>query len=218
MAANQTLMQIKKGPNERIMLIPETKSFWENPLRYSFASIILIVAFAAIWLFHSANAAHMGSLGNSSTSEEEMFEDVGEVFVLSLGGKIYDDLWVMTGEKAPVEENPAFPLGADKSFGTWRCVSCHGWDYKGRNGERGSAGNSEVSMDLSSLRGENPATIAARILGEPHQYDRLLLNDFVIEVLALFISVGQYPVEKVIDGDGIAQGDKVMGLPKTKAE
>jgi mono/diheme cytochrome c family protein len=68
--------------------------------------------------------------------------------------------------------------GAD----SWRCVSCHGWDYKGNNGFVG----------IAKSQGKDPATIVALLKNTTHRFDEQLRERDVID-LANFVSKGQLP-------------------------
>ena len=51
-------------------------------------------------------------------------EELGPIFLISLGGKLYDDLWIVTELPPPDGANAAYPANpqiADRD--TWRCVS-----------------------------------------------------------------------------------------------
>ena len=70
----------------------------------------------------------------SAVAFEEPSEDtdLGPTFQLSLGGKLYDDLWLVLDLEPPAESNPAIPAEAAAAVRvTWRCVTCHGWSYSG---------------------------------------------------------------------------------------
>lgn len=138
---------------------------------------------------------------------------VGEVFILSLGGKLYDNLFVMTETPKPEKANPAYPgYVSAESLGSWRCVSCHGWDYSGAEGERGRvAGKSKAFRSLRGLADSDPAEIASKIKGAPHSYDLKALPANVVELLALFISIGQYDRAKVMTAEGKAVGSATAG-------
>ena len=82
--------------------------------------------------------------GAASAQQQEPppddYAELGPVFLISLGGKLYDDLWTVTELAPPDGANPAYPANPDvEARDTWRCVSCHGWDYRGREGERAAA-------------------------------------------------------------------------------
>jgi hypothetical protein len=50
--------------------------------------------------------------------------ELGPTFLLSLGGKLYDDLWIVLDQEPPAERNPAAPADATVSDrATWRCVT-----------------------------------------------------------------------------------------------
>ena len=52
------------------------------------------------------------------------------------GGKLYDKWYAVIKAKGPNETHPAWPASNTKKKGatTWRCKSCHGWDYQGKDG------------------------------------------------------------------------------------
>jgi hypothetical protein len=60
------------------------------------------------------------------------------------GGALYDNWFVTIGKNAPDGNQPIWARqttntasGAD----TWRCISCHGWDYQGKDGAYRSGTN-----------------------------------------------------------------------------
>ena len=158
----------------------------------------------------------MGILASSAPfgAQRMDFEigEFGERFIVTLGGKLYDNLWVMTETRPPTGRNPAFPrdvaLSADE---TWRCVSCHGWDYRGAQGERAQFGQNKAFHSLKHLAGAERDAIIAKIRGPSHNYPEAALPDFVLEMLAAFISRGQYDREAVLDGAGRVMGDVKRG-------
>ena len=118
--------------------------------------------------------------------------ELGPVFLLSLGGKLYDDIWTVTELTAPDGANPAYPPDPNVSeYDTWRCVSCHGWDYRGSEGERGSAVAGLVAPSLRPLVGEDPLLIVDKIADDAHPFPGKDLPDLAAELLAAFISSGQ---------------------------
>lgn len=160
------------------------------------------------------SASLLASVGQSEESPippADPSEDVGEVFLLSLGGKIYDNLWIMMEESEPTSDNREFPARVSKELGTWRCVSCHGWDYRGSNGERGKHGISHEFTDLTRWAGEDISAIQKEIRDPPHIYDSNQLNDAAVELLSVFISAGQYPKDQILDAKGMSLGDPANG-------
>jgi mono/diheme cytochrome c family protein len=142
---------------------------------------------------------------------QELFDsedtEFGEVFVLAIGGKLYDNLWTMTATNPPAGANPAFPTELNQPEAeTWRCVSCHGWDYRGGKGERRKLGNSPALASLKAMEGVELDRVAERIRTAHPQFPKRTFEDAIIEVLALFISIGQYDHSAYLTEDGIAIG------------
>jgi len=55
------------------------------------------------------------------------------------GGRLYDTWWLENGLIKPTESHPLWPANITgfRAEETWRCVSCHGWDYQGDHGLTG---------------------------------------------------------------------------------
>ncbi|MDV7340901.1 c-type cytochrome [Terasakiella sp. A23] len=121
---------------------------------------------------------------------------------VSRGGRIYNDWMIELDERAPKEGNPAFPKNAKSKkdiADSWRCVSCHGWDYKGANSQKGIMGKV----------GASPADIVSVLKDKTHGYQEYLDNDDMID-LARFISTGMTDMDDMIErGTGKA---KAYGL------
>jgi len=51
------------------------------------------------------------------------------------GGLLYDRWWTVNGAAEPSGEHPLYPSGGPHAGSeTFRCVTCHGWDYEGAEG------------------------------------------------------------------------------------
>jgi mono/diheme cytochrome c family protein len=132
--------------------------------------------------------------------------EVGPTFLVSLGGKLYDDLWRVLDQAPPVEANPAFPAGGLYSTrDSWRCVTCHGWDYSGAEvgGRR--------FPSLAGLNGLDPVVIAERISDPKHPFPAKDVSELTITLLAVFLSQGQYVASDFLDAKGEALGDPEGG-------
>ncbi len=176
-----------------------TRSSWRSRLTLSLLALLTLVALPP-------NAAL------AQTIDRPVEQDVGEVFVLSIGGKLYDNLFVMTGIEPPKNENPKFPADvSSKRYGTWRCVACHGWDYAGAGGERGADGKARAFHSLRGVIGADPKEIAAKIKSAPHAYSAQALPDYVAEILGLFLSIGQYDRNALLNKSGLSSGSATDG-------
>ena len=160
---------------------------------------------AATTAFSSASAV-------AQLTDEIFDEDqLGPVFTLSLGGKLYDDAWSVLELEPPGERNPAFPDRTAPVRDTWRCVSCHGWDYEGADGERGRVVPSVKAPSLAPLRGVDPAVVIEKLLEPSHPFPSDILADLALLILGAFISEGQYDRAAILDSNGKALGDPIAG-------
>jgi len=82
------------------------------------------------------------------------------------GGRLYDNWSHESKERQPPHPNPAFKTKQVRVAvtDTWRCVECHGWDYKGKHGVAG----------IRSRQNTDPAAIVALLKDANHGYDDLL--------------------------------------------
>ena len=133
--------------------------------------------------------------------------EFGEVFVLAIGGKLYDNIWTMTATNPPETPNPAFPSDIEiDSAETWRCVTCHGWDYKGKDGERSKLGKFDAFANIRGIEGAEMEAVTRRIREAHPEYPNELFEDAILEVLALFVSIGQYNRDVFLTRDNVALG------------
>jgi mono/diheme cytochrome c family protein len=106
------------------------------------------------------------------------------------GGRLYDDWSREVKDKPPKGVNPAFPekntsvLPAD----TWRCSTCHGWDYKGNYGIVG----------IRKRQGDSPAAIVSVLKNATHRYGEFLREPDLLD-LANFVSSGQFDMQAAIE-------------------
>ena len=138
-------------------------------------------------------------------------QEPGEAWTLSLGGKLYDNHWLVIGKPAPAKRNPDYPgdvqaLPAD----TWRCVSCHGWDYSGKDGHLGKSRKPPVFASLRQAAGKRFADLKRTMLAPGHQAYLAVLDEGSIDALARFISAGQFNAGKLMP-DGKSVGNAVAG-------
>ena len=125
---------------------------------------------------------------------------------VSRGGRLYTDWMVELDERAPKVANPIYqsetPTRADVAK-SWRCVSCHGWDYKGAGHVKGVMG----------FAGQDPASIIKVLRDDKHAYDDFLQEQDFLD-LARFISVGLVNMSDMIDDQsGKAKADGLKQRP-----
>lgn len=114
------------------------------------------------------------------------------LYSVARGGKLYDNWAEELGKTYPKGDHPAFPKGekVDVNSSSWRCVECHGWDYKGQHGVRG----------IRNMVGAYPATIIKVLTDETHALDKQLHYADLYD-LASFVSQGQVEMNEYIDAE-----------------
>jgi mono/diheme cytochrome c family protein len=109
---------------------------------------------------------------------------------IARGARLYEYWTHEAKERDQVIPNPAFTTKQVRveAADTWRCVECHGWDYKGDHGFVG----------IRNSAGADPASIVALLKKKPHQFEELLREDDLTD-LANFVSRGQVDMAPLID-------------------
>jgi mono/diheme cytochrome c family protein len=150
-------------------------------------------------------AAFSSALSTSDVIEPAGQTELGPIFLLSLGGKLYDDLWPVLDQPPPAGRNAA--VAADDAVedrATWRCVTCHGWSYSG-------TGIGGASVNLRELAGVDADEVKLRILNPAHPFPTEAIPDLALDLLAFFIRDGLYDPANLLDEDGRAIGSAEAG-------
>jgi thiosulfate dehydrogenase len=129
--------------------------------------------------------------------EKEVLEgkehEFGDAFIVSLGGKLYDDFWQGSGANPPMRRNPAFPSDITTSdTDSWRCVSCHGWDYDGADKAPGSEQQRKQYISLRHLQRVDPFKVTELFSRAHADHPIQQSGGLPLDLLVLFVSVGQY--------------------------
>ena len=144
-----------------------------------------------------------------------------------MGGQLYDNWMTAKGVAAPNGDNPLWALqdtnnrtGGD----TWRCKECHGWDYRGKDGQYGPGSSHYTGFSGVLTIAQDPAQTEQDIItwitngfvdpssGETmHNYGSLFTADEIV-ALAKFIKEGVVNTDLYIfPSVGTAKGDAVAG-------
>ena len=154
--------------------------------------------------------AVMVASGAGSAAEKD--DTLGRKWLLSLGGKLYDNLWMVLNVPPPKGRNPQYPAGAAiPAPDTWRCVACHGWDYRGREGHLKRLMNSPKFVSLRKTQGMPKKDIIERFTTGTHAFYGRVLPPPMQEALAYFLSRGQHDVTRMMDETGKAKGNPLVG-------
>lgn len=135
--------------------------------------------------------AVVGGMAASRASADEM---AGKVM---MGGLLYDN-WTKYTQNPPADTHPAYPeSGKKKKTVTWRCTTCHGWDYAGKDGA--SAKDKLGIKGIRGAAGMEPAKVVALLKDNNHKYTEQMLSAEQMEALGAFVSKGQVDMSAVID-------------------
>lgn len=136
-----------------------------------------------------------------------------EEWLLAYGGRLYDMWWAVLFIDPPQETHPLYPKpGRQSGAETWRCVECHGWDYRGVDGAYGAGPHYSGIEGIDGMAGKDPARIAEILRGPSHLYTPELIPDKAMAALTLFVSKGQFDAGRAIDpSSGRVFGDAERG-------
>jgi mono/diheme cytochrome c family protein len=130
------------------------------------------------------------------------------------GGRLYDDWQVHTGGQRQAIAHPAYPAKGyyvNSANETWRCKECHGWDYKGNQGQYAKGNHFTGITGIQAMTGADPDKTMAVLRGTSHHFGAVLRHRD-LQDLANFVSYGQIDMDTVIDlKTGLTRGDATKG-------
>jgi mono/diheme cytochrome c family protein len=105
------------------------------------------------------------------------------------GARLYEDWAHESREREEILPNPEFKTKNVRVEppDTWRCVTCHGWDYKGMHGFPG----------IRKREGGASAEVVALLKTKPHYFGGLMHESDLVD-LANFVTRGQVEMEPLI--------------------
>lgn len=119
---------------------------------------------------------------------------------IARGGKLYDKWYKVIKADKPTETHAAWPASNTKKKGdtTWRCKSCHGWDFMGAEGAYATGSYQTGIKGIRAYDGADPAKIVAILKDDTHQLAGKM-DDRDFDDLALFVAKGQIDMDTFID-------------------
>jgi len=130
------------------------------------------------------------------------------------GGRLYDDWQAHSRGQNQALPHPAYPAKAyyaDVAAVTWRCKECHGWDYKGNQGQYANGNHATGIKGIRAMIGADPERIVAILRDGTHRYGAVLKHRD-LQDLANFVSHGQVDMDAMIDPrTRLARGDAARG-------
>lgn len=127
-------------------------------------------------------------------------DDPAPAWELSRGGRLYDNWFATLDKDEPKSTHPLWPASNTKKKGavTWRCKSCHGWDYRGRDGSYGEGSYKTGIRGVFGLAGTDIGAIMKKFMGRGHGFSSILTGEDARR-LALFIAQGLHDTDRFID-------------------
>jgi mono/diheme cytochrome c family protein len=143
-----------------------------------------------------AVAAMMASLAAGQSTGAEPTASYSMDASIARGARLYENWQLESTAREQLLPNPAFATKDVRveAPDTWRCVTCHGWDYKGSNG----------FVSIRDRQGSNPAEVVALLKKPPHNLEELLHESDLVD-LANFVTRGQVDMARLVDS---ARGQK----------
>lgn len=138
-------------------------------------------------------ASLLTALALAAAPDSSLGADADPTWEIAMGGRLYDRWYQQLMTLTPPGRHPRYEGATPTAdVDTWRCVSCHGWDYRGVPSMPGR-------LSLLQLRGAEITTIEAAIIAPRHGFTRAMLGPIALRRLALFVSAGQMDIADAID-------------------
>lgn len=156
---------------------------------------------------------------------------------LSAGGRLYDKWWAASDQTPaptpPTTIHPIWEQTGNKQTGdtTWRCTSCHGWDYMGSLGIYGKSDSpfntgirGIVGTQATPVQHTEPASVFQFIHsgvdpsnGKSHSFGAVLSDSDIYNLTLFVVSMqseaanSKAPRNLIHRDDGLTEGMEAMG-------
>jgi thiosulfate dehydrogenase len=161
-----------------------------------------VISMAVCIVILASDSAH--------TAELEKLSGMNFVQIVR-GGLLYDN-WPAELLVNIDKTHPSYPDSAQKKGpDTWRCKECHGWDYKGRDGDYSKGSHYTGIKGIREYADRDPLEVVKVLKDSTHAFGKMLSdNDY--DALALFVSFGQLNMDLYINREtNKAIGDMASG-------
>jgi thiosulfate dehydrogenase len=150
--------------------------------RFTWIGSFLILILLALFVFSYGQTAVASSLDQQKSP-------------LRLGGELYDNWFASAGKQPPSGNSPLWSRQTTNTLSgadTWRCITCHGWDYQGKDGAYRSGSNYTGFPGLLAASKKDPKVILDTLTGKSdpsHNFSNLIDADG-LNALVEFITKG----------------------------
>ncbi|MBT8457871.1 MAG: hypothetical protein HKO95_04910 [Rhodobacteraceae bacterium] len=133
-----------------------------------------------------------------------------DAWIITRGGRLYDNWYATQDMDAPENTHPAWPTSNSRTGATtWRCKSCHGWDYRGADGKYGTG---SYETGIAGVMGYSGDAAALEAVLRDHGYSEDMIPSEQSQYIAAFLAQGLDDMNAVIDFDtGEVPGDTGHG-------
>lgn len=121
------------------------------------------------------------------------------------GARLFDN-WIVvnSGGQSPQGDHPIWSrqsLNTQSGVDTWRCVTCHGWDYQGKDGAFRSGAYATGFEGVMNAASMDTQTIVGILSGEkdPQHNFSSYLSSIELEQVAVFLQNGLIDDNQYID-------------------
>lgn len=141
-------------------------------------------------------------LGLNNASAQDNLQDPQEIVQ---GAQLYDDWTVInSGGQVPTGDHPIWPRQSQNTqsgLDTWRCITCHGWDYQGNEGAFRSGAYATGFPGILSAASLETAEFVEVLSGEkdPQHNFSTFLTEQEINQLIIFLQNGLIDDNQYID-------------------
>ena len=141
--------------------------------------------------------------------------DPSEAWLMANGARLYDNWINALDADKPEGTHPAWPASNSKKKGavTWRCKSCHGWVYAGKDGAYAKGSYKTGIKGVSAFAGKDPAEIHKVLMAPVHGFTHEMIPKDAMLRIAAFVSRGQVDVSQHVNADKSVNGDPERGKP-----
>ena len=136
-----------------------------------------------------------------------------EAWIMSRGGRLYDNWITALDADEPDNTHPLWPSTNSKTGATtYRCKSCHGWDYRGADGKYGGGSYLTGIKGVMGASDKTVEEITAIIRNSLHGFTTDMIPEDQMEFLSAFVSRGVEDMNALIDFEtGHVSGDAGRG-------
>lgn len=136
-----------------------------------------------------------------------------EAWTIASGMRLYDNWMTALDKEGPGATHPSWPASNSKHEGdsTWRCKSCHGWDFKGVDGKYVSGSYKTGIKGVMGAATLHPDDIHKIIMDDNHKYTHEMIPAEAMIRLSKALAIGLYDTDDYINADGSVKGDLRRG-------